>query len=438
MPSDNPLTPAAEHAPRRAFAVEVVRTLVEAGYKALWAGGCVRDLRLGRLPSDYDVATSATPDEVRKVFGRRRTRAVGESFGVVLVVGPRAAGQIEVATFRTEGPYADGRRPDSVSFATAEEDAQRRDFTINGMFYDPLAERVLDYVGGEQDLHAGIVRAIGDPFARMEEDKLRLLRAVRFTATLDFQLDPATADAVQRMALQLRVVSWERIAAELQRMLQHRHRRRAVQLMQQLGLLAQIVPELNAKIHTTPDADREQTLDTLHRLETTRFEPAMAVLLRGLLRDATRDDQPCDASEVATVCRRLKLSNDQRAAIVWLVEHEGALEGAETFPLARLKRLLSHPLASDLLTIARAETTVRGGASGAIRFVEDFLQRVPESERNPPPLVTGDDLVRGGIRPGPQFKLWLETVRDAQLNGEVTTRDEALDLLRNLAIRGDV
>ncbi len=198
----------------REFAGEVVSRLKQAGHQALWAGGCVRDYLLGRVPKDYDVATDARPEEVRQIFGHRRTLAVGASFGVIVVRGPRGVADVEVATFRTEGPYLDGRRPESVTFATPEEDAKRRDFTINGMFFDPLAQQVLDYVGGERDLGAGIVRAIGDPHDRVREDKLRMLRAVRFAANLDFELDPITASAVREMADQLTVVSAERITQE--------------------------------------------------------------------------------------------------------------------------------------------------------------------------------------------------------------------------------
>ncbi len=232
--------------PQREFAIEIVRKLRAAGYEALMAGGCVRDLLLGREPQDYDVATTARPEQVRTLFGHRRTLAVGASFGVIVVLPPRGndAGQVEVATFRTEGPYLDGRRPESVAFCTPEEDAQRRDFTINGMFYDPIETRVLDFVEGEADLAARVIRAIGDPHDRMREDKLRMLRAVRFTATLDFELDEVTAAAVREMADQITVVSAERIAQELRRMLVDAHRRRAVELCDDVGLLAVILPEL--------------------------------------------------------------------------------------------------------------------------------------------------------------------------------------------------
>ena len=237
------MTPPGESS--REFATDVVRQLRAAGYTALWAGGCVRDLLLGRGAEDYDVATSATPEQVRTLFGKRRTLAVGESFGVIIVLPPsKTAEPVEVATFRTEGVYLDGRRPTEVAFSTPEEDAQRRDFTINGMFYDPIQMQVLDYVGGEADLHRKVLRAIGDPHARMTEDKLRMLRAVRFAATLEFELDPTTRAAVQLMAPEMRVVSAERIAQELRKVLAHRTRVRGFQLLAETGLLEVLFPEV--------------------------------------------------------------------------------------------------------------------------------------------------------------------------------------------------
>jgi tRNA nucleotidyltransferase/poly(A) polymerase len=230
---------------QREFAIEVVQRLRAGNFTALWAGGCVRDHLLGKTPKDYDVATNATPKQVRKLFRGLTTVDVGASFGVIVVVAPnKAAGEVEVATFRSDGSYSDGRRPDSVTFSSPEEDAQRRDFTINGMFFDPLEHKVLDFVGGERDLSQGYIRAIGDPHDRMREDKLRLLRAVRFTAQLEFGLARATKAAVTEMASEIHVVSAERIAAELRRMLTDQHRHIAVALADEVGLLREILPEV--------------------------------------------------------------------------------------------------------------------------------------------------------------------------------------------------
>jgi poly(A) polymerase len=229
----------------REFAIDVVRRLREAGHQALWAGGCVRDELLGRAPHDYDVATDATPEQVRRLF--RRTVAVGISFGVVEVLGPRgdaAPLTVQVATFRSDGTYSDGRHPDAVVFSSAREDALRRDFTINGMFLDPLGGELIDYVGGRADLDAKILRAIGDPAARFAEDKLRLLRAVRFATRFDLALDPATADALRAMAGQIVVVSAERIAEELRKLLTCPQRARGVRLLDETGLARALLPEL--------------------------------------------------------------------------------------------------------------------------------------------------------------------------------------------------
>src|SRR3954462_13574945 len=204
---------------QRAFALEIAQKLRSGGFEALWAGGCVRDELLGLTPKDYDVATSATPEQIRDLFGHRRTLPIGAAFGVITVLGPRTAGQIEVATFRTDAAYSDGRHPDSVSFTTAEHDAQRRDFTINGLFYDPIANQVVDYVGGQQDLQQRTIRAIGEPRSRIGEDKLRMLRAVRFAATFNFEIDPPTFVAIQQLAAEINTVSAERIGMEIRRML---------------------------------------------------------------------------------------------------------------------------------------------------------------------------------------------------------------------------
>src|SRR3954462_14353308 len=204
---------------QRDFALEIAQKLRDAGFEALWAGGCVRDESLGLTPKDYDVATSATPDQIRDLFGRRRTLPIGASFGVITVLGPRHAGQIEVATFRTDAAYSDGRHPDSVTFTTAEHDAQRRDFTINGLFFDPISNEVVDYVNGQEDLKRRTIRAIGDPRLRLSEDKLRMLRAVRFAASFDFSIDLDTLQAIQKMAPEINTVSAERIGSEIRRML---------------------------------------------------------------------------------------------------------------------------------------------------------------------------------------------------------------------------
>ncbi len=400
---------------QRDFAVEVVAKLRAAGHQALFAGGCVRDLLLGRVSKDYDVATTALPDQVRAIFGHQRTLAVGANFGVIVVIGPRKAGHVEVATFRTEGNYLDGRRPESVAFCTPEEDARRRDFTINGMFFDPIDEKVFDFVGGEADLAARVVRAIGDPHDRVREDKLRMLRAVRFTATLNFSLDAVTADAIRQMSSELIVVSAERIAQELKRMLTDPYRRRAIELADDVRLFRIIFPELD-----TLSRQPEWT-DTLRRLELLSqpsFELALAALLKSLPAKPVVHD----------ICRRLKLSNEETDRTVWLVAHQSDLDDASRINLAALKRCLAHPYHTDLLQLLLADRVATSSSLEPVQFCDAFLAQTPREVIDPPPFVTGDDLIQMGLRPGPRFKSVLEIVRDAQLNLEVSHRDAALEL----------
>jgi len=456
MPSD----------PKREFAVEVVRKLRDAGHAALWAGGCVRDLLLGIPPKDYDVATDAVPSRVVELFGRRRTQQVGAIFGVILVRGPKRAGQVEVATFRTDGSYLDGRRPASVEFSTPEEDAKRRDFTINGMFYDPLEKRVHDFVGGERDLSAGVVRAIGDPHDRMREDKLRMLRAVRFAATLDFELDPTTADAIREMAPEMLVVSAERVTQELRRMLTDPHRMRAMKLARDTGLLHVLLPELRPILgeadarrtalrgRPQPDepprtasegrpTEHDEWHITLHMLQVLQqpgFALAAAALLQGVAPDpaapearaSTGADDPAVAECAARICRRLRMSNDETDEITWLLERRHALDDVESQRPSRLKRLLIAPHFPDLLAFVRAERLARNADLRPVLFCEDYLASTPEAEINPPELLDGEDLIRLGLSPGPRFKELLTAVRDAQLDGEIATREEALALVQRL------
>jgi len=261
---------------QRQFAVDVTRQLRDAGYEAYWAGGCVRDQLLGHTPVDYDVATSARPEQIRDLFGKGRTLPIGAAFGVITVLGPKPAGQIEVATFRQDADYSDGRRPDEVHFSTAEEDALRRDFTINGMFYDPVEEKTIDYVGGQEDLRRGVVRAIGNAAERIEEDKLRMLRAVRFAATFDFKLDETTTEAVRQHAGQLTVVSAERIGAEMRRMLLHHRRAIAIEKLRTTGLLEIVLPE---HFEGLTGAAWDETLALLAALEEPSYPLAIVALL---------------------------------------------------------------------------------------------------------------------------------------------------------------
>ena len=405
---------------QRRFAVEVVRRLRAAGFEAYWAGGCVRDQLLGRTPKDYDVATDAVPGEIREVFGRRRTVAVGAAFGVITVLGPREAGQIEVATFRRDAAYSDGRHPDHVTFSTAREDASRRDFTINGLFYDPAEERVIDFVGGREDLARKVIRAIGDPEERFAEDKLRLLRAIRFSATFEFTLEADTLAAIRRMAHQITVVSPERIAAEMRQMLVVPGRSTAVRLSVETGLASAILPEIVPS--DEPGRRRlEQTLRVLDRLEEPGFPLALAALLVSVV----------DGAAARKVCRRWRLSNPETARVGWLVEHHGALEHARSTPWSRVQRILITEGIEDLLAMNEAIVLADAADTGEIDWCREKLSQ-PRHLLDPPPLLTGDDLIEHGVPQGPAYRMLLERVRDAQLDDEIHAKSEALALVDRL------
>ncbi|MCG8585477.1 MAG: CCA tRNA nucleotidyltransferase [Pirellulales bacterium] len=396
----------------RQLAIEVVERLRSAGYDAYWAGGCVRDQLLGREPKDYDVATSAPPDEIRDVFGRKRTLAIGAAFGVITVLGKKEAGMVEVATFRKDATYSDGRHPDAVEFTNAEEDARRRDFTINALFYDPVNDEVIDFVDGQSDIDARIVRAVGEAAQRIDEDKLRMLRAVRFAAVFDFVLESATLEAVTRHANEIKVVSAERIAEELRRMLVDKHRARAVALLRETTLLEIVVPELGSM------TDWDETDQLLAALE----EPSFPLAFAGLL---SRLD---DSNLVRQIARRLKLSNEESDRAAWLVENQSTCVRAEQLAWHQLQRVLIQPGADELVALDEAWARVRSQSTTGIELCRAKLALDP-AELNPPPLITGDDLVAHGVPRGKIYRELLDKVRDAQLDGRIDSRDQALALV---------
>jgi len=405
-------------AKQRQFAVEVVERLRGQGYEALWAGGCVRDELLDRVPKDYDVATSATPDQVRQVFGHRRTLAVGASFGVIVVRGPREAGQIDVATFRRDESYTDGRRPDRVSFSSAEEDARRRDFTINGLFYDPHTQRVIDYVGGQEDIDRRRIRTIGEARERFTEDKLRLLRAVRFAATFDFTLEQQTASEIRAMADQITVVSAERIAQELRGMFRPQGRRRAAELLAETGLLPHVLPE-------AASTDWPRVVRALEYLDVESF-PAVLAAMAG-----ESGDPPRASKAWRGACRRLRLTNRETEQTVWLIERQSRVRQARSMPWPALQRILIHEGAEDLVALEEALARADARPLADVEFCRLRLQWTAEL-LNPPPLVTGDDLLARGVPRGRIYKQVLDQVRDAQLEGQIATHEEALALVDRL------
>jgi poly(A) polymerase len=407
----------------REFALQVVQELRGNGHQALWAGGCVRDKLRGIQPQDYDVATDALPEQVRQIFGRRRTLAIGAAFGVVMVLGPKRAGQVEVATFRRDANYSDGRHPDHVTFSSPQEDAQRRDFTINGLFYDPIDDKTIDYVGGQADLQRRLIRAIGNPQDRFAEDKLRMLRAVRFAATFDFEIDSDTFQAIQQHAHEIEVVSAERIAAELRRMLTTRQRAGAMELLRSTRLLAIILPEIVAPDGTVKEEGRtwHATLEILDHLDAPTFPMALAVLLAAL------EPHP----PVRNICQRWRLANDEVDAAAWFVAYEALIRQADLVSWPKIQRLLIEPLGPQLVDVAAAIAQVTDTESAGVEYCRKKLS-LPEASLNPPPLLNGDDLIVHGLEPGKLFRHLLTRVRDAQLEGHVQSREEAMEMVADI------
>lgn len=398
------------------LALEVIRKLQESGHQALLAGGCVRDQLMSVAPKDYDVATSANPDQVQELFGRRRTLAIGKSFGVITVLGPKEAGQIEVATFRKDGGYSDGRRPDSVSFTDACNDALRRDFTINGMYFDPVTNQVHDYVNGQADLDAEVIRAIGDPEKRIEEDKLRMLRAVRFTARFGFALEAETAAAIRRHAREIRQVSGERIGAEMRRMMEHESRADAARLLVECGLLSEILD--GAELLTGNRANWKTRLKWLKGLGNVTFEVAATVLLGPVIKEYGIDP----------VALRWKLSNAEQDSIFWMENNWVTLMRAASLPWSEVQPLLIHADVNGALQIAE----VAGGADQVgVKFCQKRLEW-PQQKLDPLPLVDGATLKEMGLQPGPEFGRILSAVRGAQLDGKVATKEQAIGMVREM------
>lgn len=398
----------------RQFAIQVVKQLHEAGFQALWAGGCVRDQLMGLLPKDYDVATNALPEQVRQLFGKKRTLAIGASFGVIVVLGG-SAGQIEVATFRQDLGYSDGRHPDQVVFSDARQDALRRDFTINGMFYDPLADQVLDYVDGRRDIDERLIRAIGDPAARIAEDKLRMLRGIRFAATFRFEIETATWQAITAHADQIRVVSRERIGAEMRRILQLPNRHQAAQWLADSKLLSVILEQGERLTHNR--ANWKTRIRWLERLGAASFETAAAILLSPLLK----------LSGIDPIAEAWRLTNQEQRSIVWQDEHWLVLTRAKYLPWSQLQPLLTHPEVRGALQIA--ETAV-GPDHPSLVFCRERLSWTPD-RLDPPALLDGGDLLKLGIPRGPIYAELIQGARDAQLDGTLNSRSDAVEWAKN-------
>jgi poly(A) polymerase len=389
----------------RQAAIEVIRQLQSHGFQALLAGGCVRDMLLGRQPKDYDVATDAEPDVVIRLF--ERTLKVGAKFGVVIVL--KHGRQVEVATFRRDTTYSDGRHPDKVIFADAAHDASRRDFTINGMFYDPVRDRVIDYVEGRRDLDRRVIRTIGNSDERFGEDYLRMLRAIRFATQLSFQIEAETFAAVQRNARAITRISGERIAAELEAILVHPNREAGVSKLFESGLADAIFPGL-------PADQAQRTVAVLARLRRcVSFALAVAAFFTGAAME-----------RAIALCDILKLSRDNHKHIHFLLSHRGRLLN-DLMPLASLKKLLAEPCFWDLYELERAVQKAAGDrtALSSLARLRRRIATLKGVEVKPKPLLDGHELIRLGAVPGPALGHLAEELYIAQLEGHVQTRDQA-------------
>jgi len=443
-------------------------------------GGCVRDLLLGREPTDYDVATDATPQQVMEIFPQ--TFAVGAQFGVVLVPikaettkdtkeheagslqnQPPETGEgahrstakserdpvVEVATFRSDMGYSDGRHPDEVRFSKdPREDVQRRDFTINGLLLDPLTDEVLDFVGGREDLKAGVIRTIGDPERRFAEDKLRMLRAARFAARFEYKLDKATLAAMRRLAPQIHRVSRERVREELSKMLTEGHARRAFELLDRSALLREVLPEISAMkgIEQPPEFHPEGDVfvHTLLLLEKLPAGCSKTLAWGALLHDVGKPPTFRVAPDrirfdghvevgvkmAAEICRRLRFSNDETDQILALVENHMRFADVQRMNESTLKKFLRLPGFEEHLELHRIDCLSSHGWLDSYEYAREQFRALPPEAIRPQPLITGQDLIEAGYEPGPRFKEILGAVEDAQLEGRLSTPESAMEFVR--------
>ena len=427
--------------PMELTARALVDRLRTAGYLAYFAGGCVRDLVRQQTPKDIDIATDARPEEVQKIF--RRTHAVGAHFGVVVVVEDDR--QFEVATFRSDGAYLDGRHPVAVNYSSPEADARRRDFTINGMFFDPPNDAVIDFVGGREDLAAGIVRAIGDPAQRFAEDRLRLLRAIRFATVLQFEIEPLTWEAIIQAASGIKEISAERIREELVRIFLSPQRVRGWDLLDASGLMKAVLPELEAmkgceqppQFHPEGDVFRHTRLMLDLLPEKVSLPLVLSVLFHdigkpptssvdndGRIRFNGHDRVGADMTEA--IMQRLRFSRAEIDATVEAVRQHMVFKDVPNMRIAKLKRFMARPNFADELELHRVDCVSSHGMLDNYEFLQRKQTEFASEPIIPPPLLRGDDLIALGMKPGPRFREILDAVETQQLEGELSDRDEAL------------
>lgn len=428
----------------REHAQTVVERIQRAGFTAYWAGGCVRDMLLGGVPKDYDVATGATPDQVQALFPG--SVAVGKSFGVVRV--PVGDVWFEVATFRRDLSYSDGRRPDGVAFTDPRTDAQRRDFTVNAVFYDPVTRAFHDFVGGRSDLAAKVIRCVGEPRDRFREDRLRMLRAVRFASVLSFSIDPATADAIRDLAPLILGISPERIGEELARMLTEAPRPGdAVERLDAVGLLEPILPEVTAlrgqeqpaEFHPEGDVFRH-TMDMLNLMREPSRTLAFAVLLHDVGKPATA--RPADdrlrfdghaalgADMARAVMRRLRFSNEEIEAVCRSIHDHMRFIDVKHMRMGTLRRMIGSPAYPLDIELHRLDCLASHGKMDNYEFLRKIEAEIRNEPVLPPAWVSGRDVLAMGVPQGPEVGRWLRLAYDAQLNGEAASKEELLGRIR--------
>jgi poly(A) polymerase len=420
-------------------AIAIVKRLRENGYESYLAGGCVRDMLLNKPPQDYDITTSAKPDAITEIFPQ--TVPVGAQFGVMLIVVDGEP--FEVATFRHDGPYLDGRHPSEVRYGSLREDILRRDFTINGMVYDPIDDHVIDLVEGEKDLERRSLRAIGDPGERFAEDRLRMVRAVRLAASLDFTIEEKTLAAIGALAPTLGQISWERIGEETTRILTEGGARKGFELLDATGLLSQIMPEVAAMkgVEQSPDYHPEGDVFTHTMLLLSHMQAPAETLAYGcLLHDVGKP--PClrregerltfyghtekGAEMAGEILKRLKRSRATWERVGYLVRNHLRHTQAPNMRLSTLKRFLGEEGIDELLELTRIDALSSNGDLQYYRFCRQKLEEFKEEEIHPAPLLRGRDLIELGFLPGPGFSEILKQVEEAQLGGELSSREQAL------------
>lgn len=429
----------------RTEAERLLRVLRDAGFTAFFAGGCVRDMLLGEAPKDYDIATDALPEQVTRLFPTAQT--VGAHFGVVLV---RSKGMhFEIATFRTDGSYKDGRRPETVRFSTPEEDAHRRDFTINGIFFDPLDGKMIDFVGGREDLNNRVLRAIGNPAARFREDYLRLLRCVRFAQVLQFRIEPATWEAIRDCASGLQRISAERTREEWVRMLRHHRRLHGFDLLVESGLMEQFLPEVLALRGCEQPSEWHPEGDVfVHtRLMLSMLAPdaplplILAVLLHDIAKPRTRTvdetgrirfngHDKAGAEMAGQILRRLRFSNELVDAVVAMVACHMNFMHVQEMRTARLKQFMARPTFPNELELHRLDRAASNGFTENYDFIVRMQEEFAAAPLIPPPLVSGRDLIRLGLSPGPKLGEILAEIQTLQLEGKLASADDALAWVR--------